>query len=432
MSSNPDASLSQMKDVELGARAATGDEVAFGELYRRNVAAAWRIAQAVTVSREDASDAVGAAFIRVLPALTRGRLGSPEQFRPYLLATSRRAAVDLLRKAGRLRPDADDTEDCGLDLDDREPTPTIAAAFRSLPERWRTAAWLAEVEGMDAPATAPIFGISPDAATQLTARATTGLRQRYLRFSLRTEVDQVCRLTAERLGTYLTAGVSGREADKLDRHLGKCPACATRLDDLKDLGACLRETMVPIPLSLAALTMSRWHLAFGALTPTRRGAGMAPFGSATRPIAIGAAALAALGIVGATIWGQPRHPNPTAPRVALAAPALATPATIVVTPQGSSPAAAAGSLASPALAASFSPTTTVPGAVTASGATASRSGPTPPTTGPFVGPTPTTPASPPPVPGTLPPAPPITLPPLPATLPATLPTLPGVTVPALP
>jgi RNA polymerase sigma factor (sigma-70 family) len=447
MSPNPNVARNQVADIELAARAATGDETAFGELYRRNVAAAWRIAQAVTVNREDASDAVGAAFVRALQSPARGRLESDEQFRPYLLATTRRAAVDLLRKAGRLPRDAAEAADASLDIGDGDAIPTIDAALRSLPERWRAAAWLAEVEGLDAPDMAPIFGLSADAASQMTARATTALRERYLQLSLQTDVDQVCRLTAERLGTYVSAGVSGREADKLDRHLANCPACATRLDDLKDLGASLRETMVPIPLSLAALTMSRWRVAFGSLTPTRRRAGMAPFGSATRPIAIGAAALAALGIVGATIWGQPRHPSPTAPRVALAAPALATPATIVVTPQDATPAAAAGSPASPGvvLAASISPTTRLARPATASGGTTTRSASTPPTTRPVAGPTPTTPASP-PVPGTVPPLPTTLPPPLPTTVPgtpttlpvtvptrpATLPTLPVVTAPTLP
>src|SRR5437660_8332194 len=114
MSSNPNVSLTDVADVELAARAATGDEAAFSELYRRNVAAAWRVAQAVTTKRDDASDAVGAAFVRVLQALGRSRLSSPEHFRPYLLATTRRSAVDLLRKAGRVRRDADDIDDRGL------------------------------------------------------------------------------------------------------------------------------------------------------------------------------------------------------------------------------------------------------------------------------------------------------------------------------
>ena len=45
-------------DADLVIRAAAGGTDAFGELYRRHVDAAWRVAHAVTGNPEDAADAV--------------------------------------------------------------------------------------------------------------------------------------------------------------------------------------------------------------------------------------------------------------------------------------------------------------------------------------------------------------------------------------
>src|SRR4051812_9381769 len=175
-------------DADLVIRAAAGGTDAFGELYRRHVDAAWRVAHAVTGNPEDAADAVSEAFTRVFRALPEGRLLDGNRFRPYLLAATRNAAVDVLRRSGRVRPtdatDALDTASHGsgpseqyVDGIDRA---LVASAFRSLPERWRSVLWLTEVEGMAPSEAAPLLGISANGAAQLAVRARAGLRQRFL------------------------------------------------------------------------------------------------------------------------------------------------------------------------------------------------------------------------------------------------------------
>src|SRR3954451_24079470 len=91
-------------DGALATAAAEGDGSAFEELYRRHHQAAWRVAMAVTRQRDDAADAVAEAFTKVLQALPKGRLADGVPFRPYLLTSTRNAAVDVLRRNGRLRP----------------------------------------------------------------------------------------------------------------------------------------------------------------------------------------------------------------------------------------------------------------------------------------------------------------------------------------
>src|SRR5207302_3425098 len=99
-------------DADLTDAAARGESAAFEELYRRHADAAWRVAMAVTRNPHDAADAVSDAFARVFQALPQGRLAGGVPFRPYLLTSTRNAAVDVLRRAGRLRP-VDTVEDVG-------------------------------------------------------------------------------------------------------------------------------------------------------------------------------------------------------------------------------------------------------------------------------------------------------------------------------
>src|SRR3989442_7161935 len=98
--------LTVPSDAELVARVAAGHVGAFEDLYRRHSDAAWRVAQAVTGNRDDAADAVAEAFTRVLQVLPAGRLDEGVPFRPYLLAATRNAAIDTLRRAARPQPRA--------------------------------------------------------------------------------------------------------------------------------------------------------------------------------------------------------------------------------------------------------------------------------------------------------------------------------------
>ncbi|HZQ29217.1 MAG TPA: sigma-70 family RNA polymerase sigma factor [Acidimicrobiales bacterium] len=298
---------SEATDAELAQRAAGGDGHAFGELYRRHAPAAWRLAHAVTGNAEDAADAVADAFTRVLQALPAGRLQDAGSFRSYLLTTTRHAAIDTARKAGRQRPadvsHVSERPSLGVSASERvvdaADRALVAAAFRGLPERWRSVLWLTEVEQLPAREAAPLLGLSPNGVSQLAVRARNGLRERYLQAQVRrTEVQPECRDTVARLGAYVAGALSPRDLAKADQHLAACAECRERQAELEDVGGRLRHAAVPLPLTVAALAKHRWKLG-------RARKAAAWLAQAERPLAMATAALFTLGV--ASLGTVDRH-----------------------------------------------------------------------------------------------------------------------------
>ncbi len=260
------ARYSALSDGEVAAFVVIGEEGAFAELYRRHAKSAWRIAYAVTGNSHDAADAVSEAFARVLQALIAGRLRDRSQFRPYLAAASRNAAIDVLRRSDRIRPtDNNDVLDAATHVPaaadrivDAFDSALMARAFRSLPERWRSVLWLTEVEAIPVREAASILGLSPNGLAQLAVRARAGLRQRFIQAHVdNTGVASGCRFTVERLGSYVTGELPPRSFAKVDRHVIDCVTCKRRRSELADLGVVLRRVSVALPAGLAVATLER-------------------------------------------------------------------------------------------------------------------------------------------------------------------------------
>ncbi|MBI2169140.1 MAG: hypothetical protein HYU28_06510 [Actinobacteria bacterium] len=87
-----------LADEELVQRAAAGDGVAFSELYRRHEQITWRVARAVTLSDDDAVNAVVEAFSHLVEL-------SPEgvPFRAVMAAAARDGALDQMRRRRAVR-----------------------------------------------------------------------------------------------------------------------------------------------------------------------------------------------------------------------------------------------------------------------------------------------------------------------------------------
>jgi RNA polymerase sigma factor (sigma-70 family) len=318
-------------DSVLAERAATGDREAFEELYRRHSRTAMRVAYRVTGNIHDAGDAVSDAFARVMLALPQGRLAEPSRFRSYLLTSTRHAAVDVLRRAGRSVPTDEDPEPVEIlagpheKLMDAADAGLVAAAFRALPERWRSVLWLTEVEGIPAREAAPMLGVSPNGVAQLAVRARNGLRERYLQAHLR-EVDGACRATVSRLGAYVGGGLASRDIALVDQHVAACDACREREGDLQEIGTTLRRSFAPVPAAGAAGLL--WRLAerayravieLGASGSAAATAKVAPVGMAAAGVLV--AGLAGVGVVNHRV-ADAANPNTAAPAVA---PAVAAP-----------------------------------------------------------------------------------------------------------
>jgi DNA-directed RNA polymerase specialized sigma24 family protein len=256
-------------EADLVRLAARGDAESFDELYRRHGPTAWRLAQAASVDRDAAVWAVGEGFVRALRGARRGPAALDEDggFRPLVLAAVYRSAMDHVRATGHAAaasgPIPSPTEPEGGQARRRRAKAADAAlvesAFRSLPERWRAAVWLGEVEGMPAEQAAPILGVSIPVATQLVNRGTRGLTGRF---------TQAHRTVPQHLGTAL------------------------------------RPLALTVPATLADVTAARW-----AEAQHERGNYLAPVTTwlserAVRPLWVAVGSLMGLGLIGLGLAGE--------------------------------------------------------------------------------------------------------------------------------
>ena len=192
-------------EADLVRQAARGDTNAFGELFRRHSAPAWRLAQAVTADRDAAVAAFKDGFVRSLREGRRPRRAAAP-FRPQVLAAVYRAAIDqTFDRSGRpatARRSPAEGPDAAL----------ADAAFRSLPERWRAAVWLSEVENFETERIAAVLSVSATVAEQLIARGKRGLAGRYAqaRHEVPEHVGEVLRAVALAMPTNLSDVASAR------------------------------------------------------------------------------------------------------------------------------------------------------------------------------------------------------------------------------
>lgn len=299
--------LASATDAALVAAARAGQGQAFAELYRRHAEAAWRVALSITHNPADAADAVSESFAKVLASIQRDAPGPGAAFRPYLLAATRNAAIDICRRAGRLRPTPTGElppvpapEEPADSVVVAEDATLVAQAFAELPERWRSVLWLTEIEGQRPSEVAVRLGLTPNGAAQLAVRARAGLRERYLQAHVRTQPTGACRFTLEHLGAYVNGSISLRDLAKVDQHLAECGACRARRAELEDVRTTLRRALLPLPLGLAATSFRRWR---DALVAAHRSPAALAAGTRTtyRLLAGASAALFAAGVIGLNV-----------------------------------------------------------------------------------------------------------------------------------
>lgn len=282
-------------DQDLVAAAGRGDQPAFEELHRRHAPLAYRLALAVTGRPEDAAAAVAEGTGATSTAVRAGRFQASGH--GVALATaSRNAALDLRR--------GQDAIAAPVAAEDADPF--LVSAFAALPERWRSVLWLRDAEGLDAEAVAPIVELTPEAVDQLAVRARRGLRERYLKAQAAASTDRGCTRAIARLGALEDGTLNESDQATLERHLAGCEACTAR-----------RAGTAAIPTALAALTADaptdldeRSRAAFTAALATTSSTGLSP---RTEKILAGASAFAAaVGVLGATLFGAGGGEDPVA------------------------------------------------------------------------------------------------------------------------
>jgi RNA polymerase sigma factor (sigma-70 family) len=172
-------------DSVLIAAVRAGNPAAMAVLYERHREPGLRFARTLMSGPQDAEDVLHDAFTRTVSAIRNGH-GPTNTFGRYLSTCIRSAAISLWKKQAREKPvpvedlDPEPSEDPALEnalsLFEHD---DVAAAMRSLPQRWRTVLWHAEVMGEPPRNIAPILGIEPNAVSALLIRARAGLRAAY-------------------------------------------------------------------------------------------------------------------------------------------------------------------------------------------------------------------------------------------------------------
>lgn len=134
---------------------------------------------------QEAEDVLHEAFAKTVAAIRNGH-GPTDIFGPYLITAIRSVAKTFWKKQGREQPTPNEDLDPGRVKDHAQETllaffehEQIAVAMRSLPERWRTVLWYAEVLGEAPRDIAPVMGTSANAISALLIRARAGLRATY-------------------------------------------------------------------------------------------------------------------------------------------------------------------------------------------------------------------------------------------------------------
>lgn len=152
-------------EAAIVARARAGDRDAFGVLVDAYQGAVRRVTRAVLHDEDEADDAAQDAFLSILTKLEQYDPHRP--FRPWLMRIAANVAIDRKRRRQvRQGPPLEG----GPEATSFEPSPhayaersalreRLESALRHLPERYRVALVLYDVEGYSHPEIAEILGI---------------------------------------------------------------------------------------------------------------------------------------------------------------------------------------------------------------------------------------------------------------------------------
>ena len=173
------------EDTELLDGVRSGAAEAMAVLYERHREMGLVFARGLMSSRQEAEDVLQEAFVKAFSAIRNG-YGPTDIFAAYLNTSIRSVANTFWKKYAREQPAPDEDLDTGPEEDPRLETvlalfehERIALAMKSLPERWRTVLWHAEVMGWMPRDIGPLMGIEPNAVSALLIRARKGLRRAY-------------------------------------------------------------------------------------------------------------------------------------------------------------------------------------------------------------------------------------------------------------
>ena len=174
-------------EAELIGGVRKGDPASMAALYERHRAPALKFARSLMARTEDTEDILHEAFANAVRAIRNG-FGPSDTFAPYLNTCVRSVATNAWSRQARERTSPfEDLDSVAAAVEDPALETVlsvfehehVAAAMRTLPERWRTVLWHAEVMGEPPRNIAPLLGIEANAVSSLLIRARAGLRAAY-------------------------------------------------------------------------------------------------------------------------------------------------------------------------------------------------------------------------------------------------------------
>lgn len=184
MSAVPDREAAGSRDDDepaLVARALAGDRTALGVLVTRFAAPVRRLANAILRDADEAEDAAQDGVLQALVKLDRYDPTRP--FGPWLMRIVTNAAIDRRRRRAVRDTNELDEELAGggplpdVEVDRLALRQRLAMALDKLPERYRVAVVLFDVEGYSQAEIAEILGVAPGTVRSAVFHARRRLRR---------------------------------------------------------------------------------------------------------------------------------------------------------------------------------------------------------------------------------------------------------------
>ncbi|HEX5336637.1 MAG TPA: sigma-70 family RNA polymerase sigma factor [Propionicimonas sp.] len=241
------AQFGELDEKTLLQRSRAGDRDAYAELFRRYRLVAGRIA-ARTSSTLDPQDVTAEAFARVWSALRRG--GGPERaFKPYLAAAVRNVALNWRRGVQELPTEPHLMGEISEAMGETEVAIAegllVTAAFATLPERWRHALWVTEVEGRSVAELAAEIGTTANTASALCLRARDGLKLAWLQAHVeRRAKNSECAWMLDHLAAHTRGRLPQAQLERAEAHLSACETCEATRRRIAFIGAGLRASIL--------------------------------------------------------------------------------------------------------------------------------------------------------------------------------------------
>lgn len=251
-------------EADLLARAHAGDEKAMNDLLTKHQSQVYRYGLRMCGNEDDASDVLQETLIAAYKNLHAFRGDSKlstwlyQIARSFCLKQRRRregepAQHDSLDEGpAKQLPEDISTSDSRTHA--KQVSEVIQAAIGTLPEDYREALVLRDVEGLSAEEAAEVAGIEVGALKSRLHRARLGLKQRLSAVLDAPDSGIECPELAHELAAYAASEIDQAACERIEAHLTKCDRCSAACESLKRTVSMCRAIPggdVPAPVKAA-------------------------------------------------------------------------------------------------------------------------------------------------------------------------------------